>query len=111
FLVLFTILSLLINTISRPRRFFFKLRSRIIKRKIINKKALEYFLYNSVKDPVKVILNELRKVKEVKTMFDLSNRIVFKNYLYILSNVAPEVIERNLLLIPPSILYNRRVDF
>ncbi|KAK1722210.1 hypothetical protein BDP67DRAFT_390133, partial [Colletotrichum lupini] len=91
--------------------FFFKLGSRIVKRKIINKKALEYFLYNSVKDPIKVILNELRKVEEVKTMSNLSNRIVFKNYLYTLSNVAPEVVERNLLLIPPSILYNRRVNF
>ncbi|KAK1449571.1 hypothetical protein CCUS01_11454, partial [Colletotrichum cuscutae] len=91
--------------------FLFKLGNRITKYKITNEKALEYFLYNSVEDPVKIILNELKKVKKVKTMFDLSNKIVFKNYLYTLSDVALKVIEYNLLLIPSFILYDYKVNF
>ncbi|UQC79226.1 uncharacterized protein CLUP02_04705, partial [Colletotrichum lupini] len=91
--------------------FLSKLGNRITKRKITNKKALEYFLYNSIEDPVKVILNKLKKVKKVKIMFDLSNRIVFKNYPYMFSNVALEIIERNFLIIPPFILYNYKVNF
>ncbi|KAI3548368.1 hypothetical protein CSPX01_03164, partial [Colletotrichum filicis] len=111
------VFSTLYNTFLINKRYFktplflFKLRNRIVKYKIINKKALEYFLYNSVEDPVKVILNKLKKVKEVKTIFNLSNKIVFKNYPYIFNNVALEVIKRNFLLIPPFIPYNYKINF
>ncbi|KAI3545674.1 hypothetical protein CABS02_09212 [Colletotrichum abscissum] len=84
--------------------------SRIAKRKITDEKALEYFLHNSVEDPVRAILDELRKVEEVKTVFDLGNGIVFENHPHALSDVAPEVVERNLPSTPPSTPHDRRVD-
>ncbi|KAK1701889.1 uncharacterized protein BDZ83DRAFT_746066 [Colletotrichum acutatum] len=84
--------------------------SRIAKRKITDEKALEYFLHNSVEDPVRAILDELRKVEAVKTVFDLGNGIVFENHPHALSDVAPEVVERNLPSTPPSTPHDHKVD-
>ncbi|KAK1657140.1 hypothetical protein BDP55DRAFT_567888 [Colletotrichum godetiae] len=84
--------------------------SRIAKRKITDEKALEYFLHNSVEDPVKAIMDELKKVEEVKNAFDLGNGIVFENHPHALSETAAEVIERNLPSTPPSTPYNSKVN-
>ncbi|KXH68190.1 hypothetical protein CSAL01_11474, partial [Colletotrichum salicis] len=84
--------------------------SRIAKRKITDEKALEYFLHNSVEDPVKAIMDELKKVEEVKNAFDLGNGIVFENHPHALSETAAEVMERNLPSTPPSTPYNSKVN-
>lgn len=63
------------------RSFLSGLGSRIAKRKISDEKALEYFLHNSVEDPVRTIMDELKNVEEVKSAFDLGNGIVFARQL------------------------------
>ncbi|OHE90288.1 hypothetical protein CORC01_14417 [Colletotrichum orchidophilum] len=84
--------------------------SRIAKRKITDEKALEYFLHNSVEDPVRAIMDELKQVEEVKGAFDLGNGIVFENHPHVLSDTAAEVVERNLPSTPPSTPHNSKVD-
>ncbi|KAK1656732.1 hypothetical protein BDP55DRAFT_639368 [Colletotrichum godetiae] len=85
--------------------------SRIAKRKITDEKALECFLQYSVEGPVKAIMDELKKVKEVQKAFDLVNGLVFENHPHALSDAAAEVVERNLPSTPISTRHNRKVDF
>ncbi|KAF6807795.1 hypothetical protein CPLU01_15753 [Colletotrichum plurivorum] len=78
------------------RSFLSGLGSRIARRKITDEKALEYFLHNSVEDPVRAIMDELKKVEEVNRAFDLGNGIVFENHPHVMSDAAEEVVDRNL---------------
>ncbi|KAK2005269.1 hypothetical protein LZ32DRAFT_633654 [Colletotrichum eremochloae] len=92
----------------KSRLFLLGLGSRIAKRKITNEKALEYFLHNSVKDPVRAIMDKLKEVEEVKNAFDLGNGIVFDNHLYAISDTAEEVVSRSVPLTSPSTPHNSR---
>ncbi|KAL6354009.1 hypothetical protein LRP88_12640 [Fusarium phalaenopsidis] len=84
------------------RSFLAGLGNRISKRKIADEKALKYFLHNSVEDPVKTIMDQLKEVEEVRSAFHLGNGIIFENYPHALSDMAEEVIDRETLSTPPS---------
>ncbi|KAF6804661.1 hypothetical protein CPLU01_16046, partial [Colletotrichum plurivorum] len=92
------------------RSFLSGLGSRIAKRKITDEKALEYFLHNSVEDPVRAIMEELKEVEEVKSAFDLGNGIVFENHPHAISDTAEEVVDRNVPSTPPSTPHSSKVD-
>ncbi|KAF6803829.1 hypothetical protein CSOJ01_10613, partial [Colletotrichum sojae] len=92
------------------RSFLSGLGSRIAKRKITDEKALEYFLHNSVEDPVRTIMDELKEVEEVKSAFGLGNGIVFENHPHALSDTAEEVVNRNVPSTTPSTSPNSRLD-
>ncbi|KAH9237195.1 hypothetical protein K456DRAFT_1722447 [Colletotrichum gloeosporioides 23] len=92
------------------RSFLSGLGSRIARRKITDEKALEYFLHNSVEDPVRAIMNELKKVEEVNRVFDLGNGIVFENHPHVISDRAEEVVDRNVPSTPPSTPHTSTVD-
>lgn len=57
-----------------------------------NEKILKYFLYNSVEDPVRAIIEQLKRVVEVNSIFDMGNGIIFENHPHALSDVAEEVV-------------------
>ncbi|KAJ0358758.1 hypothetical protein COL26b_014465 [Colletotrichum chrysophilum] len=78
------------------RSFLSGLGSRIARRKITDEKALEPFLHNSVEHPVRAIMDELKKVREVKSAFNLGNGIVFENHPHAISDTAEEVVDRNI---------------
>ncbi|KAL0764704.1 hypothetical protein CaCOL14_012794 [Colletotrichum acutatum] len=92
------------------RSFLSGLGSRIARRKITDEKALEYFLHNSVEDPVRAIMDELKKVEEVNRAFDLGNGIVFENHPHVISDAAEEVVDRNVPSTPPSTPHTSTVD-
>ncbi|KAJ0332009.1 hypothetical protein KNSL1_013780, partial [Colletotrichum chrysophilum] len=92
------------------RSFLSGLGGRIARRKITDEKALEYFLHNSVEDPVRAIMDELKKVEEVNRVFDLGNGIVFENHPHVISDVAEEVVDRNVPSTPPSTPHTSTVD-
>ncbi|KAF9878762.1 hypothetical protein CkaCkLH20_03662 [Colletotrichum karsti] len=92
------------------RSFLSGLGSRIARRKITDEKALEYFLHNSVEDPVRAIMDELKEVEEVKSAFDLGNGIVFENHPHAISDAAEEVVDRNVPSTPPSTPHTSNVD-
>ncbi|KAI8233393.1 hypothetical protein K4K55_005216 [Colletotrichum sp. SAR 10_96] len=73
------------------RSFLSGLGGRIARRKITDEKALEYFLHNSVEDPVRAIMDELKKVEKVNRAFDLGNGIVFENPAEVVSGAAAGV--------------------
>lgn len=76
------------------------------KRKITDEKALEYFMHNSVEDPVKAIMDQLKEVEEVRSAFHLGNGIIFENHPHTISDVAKEVVDRDTPT-PPSTPDNR----
>ncbi|KAK2730928.1 hypothetical protein CKAH01_19088 [Colletotrichum kahawae] len=45
-------------------------------------------------------MDELKKVEEVKSAFDSGNGIVFENHLHTISDIAEEVVNRNVLSTP-----------
>ncbi|KAK2051460.1 hypothetical protein LY76DRAFT_599321 [Colletotrichum caudatum] len=92
------------------RSFLLGLGSRIAKRKITDEKSLEYFLHNSVEDPVRAIMDELKEVEEVKSAFGLGNGIIFENHPHAISDTAEEVVDRNVPSTPPSTPHNSKVD-
>ncbi|RSL40462.1 hypothetical protein CEP54_016112, partial [Fusarium duplospermum] len=84
------------------RSFLSGLGNRLAKRKIADEKVLEYFLHNSVEDPVKAIVDELKEVEEVRTAFHLGNGIIFENHPHAISDMAEEVVDRDTPSTPPS---------
>ncbi|KAG7043050.1 hypothetical protein JMJ78_0006554 [Colletotrichum scovillei] len=68
--------------------------SRIAKRKTTDEKAVECFPKYSVEGPVKTIMDELKKAKEVQSAFDLVNGLVSENHPHALSDAAAEIVER-----------------
>ncbi|KAK1521558.1 hypothetical protein CABS01_16534 [Colletotrichum abscissum] len=75
-------------------------RSRIAKRKTTDEKAVE--------GPVKTIMDELKKAKEVQSAFDSVNGLVFENHLHALSDAAADIVEHNLPSTPPSTTHNSK---
>ncbi|WQF90548.1 Putative tyrosine-protein kinase, active [Colletotrichum destructivum] len=84
------------------RAFLVGLGNRISKRRIADEKTLEYFLHNSVEDPVRAIIDQLKEVEEVRSAFHLGNGIVFENHPHAISDLAEEVVDRDTPSTPPS---------
>ncbi|KAI8625609.1 hypothetical protein F5Y19DRAFT_466948 [Xylariaceae sp. FL1651] len=92
----------------KNRNFLAGLGRRISQRAVSDEKTLEYFLHNTVEDPVRTIMDELKKVDEVNTMFDIGGGIIFENHPHAISDVGEEVIERESASIPPQTPNHRR---
>lgn len=82
------------------RNFLSGLGDRISRRPIANEKGLEYFLHNSVEDPVRSILHQLKDVEQVRNVYDMGGGIVFENHPSAISDVAEEVVEQENLSPP-----------
>ncbi|RBA17495.1 hypothetical protein FPRO05_11210 [Fusarium proliferatum] len=78
------------------RAFLAGLGDRVSQRRIADEKSLEYFLHNSVEDPVRVIIHKLKEVEEVTAVFEIGDGIVFENHPHALSDTAEEVVEREI---------------
>ncbi|KAJ4307972.1 hypothetical protein N0V84_012377 [Fusarium piperis] len=76
------------------RSFLTGLGNRISLRSVSNEKTLEYFQHNSVEDPVRCILDQLKEVEETKAEFHLGNGIVFENHPHAISDVSEEVVQQ-----------------
>ncbi|RNJ52675.1 hypothetical protein D7B24_003096 [Verticillium nonalfalfae] len=76
------------------RGFLAGLGHRISQRPIANEKTLEFFLHNSVEDPVRTISEQLKQVESVRRAFDMGRGIVFENHPHAISDVAQEVADR-----------------
>ncbi|XP_044716019.1 kinase [Hirsutella rhossiliensis] len=81
---------------------------RVAQRPIADEKTLEYFMHNSVEDPVRVIMEQLRQIDEVCDAFDMGNGIVFENHPHAISDVAEEVVARGNPSTPPQTPDHRR---
>ncbi|KNB19274.1 hypothetical protein FOXG_16420 [Fusarium oxysporum f. sp. lycopersici 4287] len=90
------------------RNFLAGLGNRISQRPIADEKTLEYFLHNSVEDPVRAIIQQLKQVEEVSRVFQLGDGVVFENHPHALSDVAEEVVERGTPSTPPQTPDHRR---
>ncbi|KAI0423900.1 hypothetical protein F5Y09DRAFT_326081 [Xylaria sp. FL1042] len=84
------------------RNFLAGLGRRLLLRPIRDEKTLEYFMHVSVEDPVTTIMDELKKVGEFRSAFDVGNGIVFENHPNAISDDAEEVIAREAALSPPQ---------
>ncbi|KAG8664071.1 uncharacterized protein FPOAC1_014138 [Fusarium poae] len=76
------------------RNFLAGMGNRVSQRPIGDEKTLEYFLHNSVEDPVRAIVQHLKQVEEVGRDFQIGDGVVFENHPHALSDVAEEVVER-----------------
>ncbi|KAJ4308780.1 hypothetical protein N0V84_011896 [Fusarium piperis] len=84
------------------RSFLAGLGNRISQRSIANEKTLEHFLHNSVEDPVRAIIEQLKQVEEISSAFDMGNGIIFENHPHAISDVAEEVVAREIPSTPPQ---------
>ncbi|KID81672.1 Protein kinase-like domain protein [Metarhizium guizhouense ARSEF 977] len=76
------------------QNFLSGLGDRISRRPIANEKGLEYFLHNSVEDPVRSILHQLKEVEQVQNVYGIGGGIIFENHPSAISDVAEEVVDR-----------------
>ncbi|KAH7111552.1 hypothetical protein EDB81DRAFT_925872 [Dactylonectria macrodidyma] len=90
------------------RTFLAGLGNRISQRPIADEKTLEYFLHNSVEDPVRAIIQQLKQVEEVRRAFQIGDGVVFENHPHALSDVAEEVVDRETPSTPPRTPDHRR---
>ncbi|XP_044717270.1 metalloprotease-like protein [Hirsutella rhossiliensis] len=90
------------------KNFLAGLGRRVAQRSIADEKTLEYFMHNSVEDPVRVIMEQLRQIDEVCDAFDMGNGIVFENHPHAISDVAEEVVARENPSTPPQTPDHRR---
>ncbi|KAH7460584.1 hypothetical protein FOMA001_g19596 [Fusarium oxysporum f. sp. matthiolae] len=90
------------------RNFLAGLGNRISQRPIADEKTLEYFLHNSVEDPVRAIIQQLKQVEEVVRTFQIGDGVVFENHPHALSDIAEEVVERETPSTPPQTPDHRR---
>ncbi|KAH7131168.1 hypothetical protein EDB81DRAFT_135184 [Dactylonectria macrodidyma] len=90
------------SRVFESRSFLTGLGNRISQRSIANEKTLEHFLHNSVEDPVRAIIEQLKQVEEVSSAFDIGNGIIFENHPHALSDVTEEVVTRETPSTPPQ---------
>ncbi|KAM0346541.1 hypothetical protein ACHAP4_011691 [Fusarium culmorum] len=90
------------------RNFLAGLGNRISQRPVADEKTLEYFLHNSVEDPVKTIIEQLKLVEDVGRAFQIGDGVVFENHPHALSDIAEEVVERETRSTPPRTPDHRR---
>ncbi|KAK8039664.1 hypothetical protein PG993_008075 [Apiospora rasikravindrae] len=76
------------------RNFLVGLGNRISPRLIADEKTLEYFLHNTVEDPVRAILEQLKRVEAVASAYQLGDGIIFENPPHAISDLAEEVVAR-----------------
>lgn len=76
------------------RSFLIGLGNRVSKRAVADERTLEYFLHNSVEDPVRSIIDQLGEVEEVRKAFSIGGGIVFENHPHAISDIAEEVVNR-----------------
>ncbi|EEU47541.1 uncharacterized protein NECHADRAFT_36088 [Fusarium vanettenii 77-13-4] len=69
---------------------------RISERPVANERALEYFLLMTVEDPLRLIIRQLKLVEEVGRAFQIGDRVIFKSQPHALSDVAEEVVDREM---------------
>ena len=67
---------------------------RVSQRPVANEKGLEYFLHNSVEDPVRFILHQLKDVEQIRNVYDVGDGIIFENHPSAISDVSEEVAEQ-----------------
>ena len=67
---------------------------RVSQRPVANEKGLEYFLHNSVEDPVRYILRQLKEVEQIRNLYDVGDGIIFENHPSAISDVSEEVVEQ-----------------
>ncbi|KEY74535.1 hypothetical protein S7711_10103, partial [Stachybotrys chartarum IBT 7711] len=90
------------SRIFENRSFLAGLGNRISQRSIANEKILEYFMHNSVEDPVRAIIEQLKQVDDVGSTFNIGNGIIFENHPHAISDAAEEVNERETPSTPPQ---------
>ncbi|KAI6350905.1 hypothetical protein MCOR25_010305, partial [Pyricularia grisea] len=90
------------SRIYQNRAFLSGLGKRVSMRSISDEKTLESFLHNSVEDPVKAIINQLKEVEGVKSAFNLGDGIIFENHPHAISDLAEEVVYRDTPSTPPA---------
>ncbi|KAK2922421.1 hypothetical protein FoTM2_017777 [Fusarium oxysporum f. sp. vasinfectum] len=90
------------------QNFLAGLGNRIAQRPIADEKTLESFLHNSVEDPVRAIIKELKQEEEVRAAFQIGDGVIFENHPHALSDVAEEVVERETRSTPPRTPDHRR---
>ncbi|KAF4445529.1 metalloprotease, partial [Fusarium albosuccineum] len=98
------------NRVFENRAFLAGLGNRISQRPIADEKMLEYFLHNSVEDPVRAIIQHLKGVEEVGRAFQIGDGIIFENHPHALSDVAEEVVNDLNQLRPDQICIYRSDD-
>lgn len=84
------------------RNFLSGLGHRISQRPIANEKDLEYFLHNSVEDPVGSILHQLKEVEEIQAVYGIGGGIIFENHPNAISDVSEEVVDRESASLPST---------
>ncbi|KAI7910408.1 hypothetical protein M9X92_011124 [Pyricularia oryzae] len=84
------------------RAFLSGLGERVSSRRIADEKTLEYFLHNSVEDPVRAIIDQLKEVEGVRDAFNLGDGIIFENHPHAISDLSEEVVYRDTPSTPPS---------
>lgn len=84
------------------QNFLAGLGNRVSQRSIANEKTLEHFMHNSVEDPVRAIIEQLKQVEDVRSEFDMGNGIIFENHPHAISDVAEEVVSRETPSAPPQ---------
>ncbi|RCI17317.1 hypothetical protein L249_3238 [Ophiocordyceps polyrhachis-furcata BCC 54312] len=84
------------------KHFLAALGNRVATRPIADEKGLEYFLHNSVEDPVRNLVSSLRRVDNLHHEFNMGNGIVFENHPHNISDVSDEVVEREQPTTPPQ---------
>ncbi|KAH7112671.1 hypothetical protein EDB81DRAFT_922641 [Dactylonectria macrodidyma] len=84
------------------QNFLAGLGKRVSQRSIADEKTLESFMHNSVEDPVRVIVEQLKQVEDVSNAFDMGSGMVFENHPHAISNVAEEVVARENASTPPQ---------
>lgn len=77
------------------RSFLVGLARRVAQRPIGDEKTLEYFMHNSVEDPVRELVEQLQHTEAVRDAFDMGNGIVFENHPHAISDAAEEVADRS----------------
>lgn len=73
--------------------------NRVSQRRIADERMLEYFLHISVEDPVRAIIQQLKEVGPICEAFEIGDGVIFENHPHALSEVAEEVVERE---VPPA---------
>lgn len=83
------------------KNFLDGLGNRVSKRSVADK-TLEYFLRNSVENPAKNIIEQLKEATGVSSAFNIGNGIIFENHPHAISDTAEEVVDSETPSTPPQ---------
>lgn len=84
------------------QNFLATLGKRVSRRSIADEKTLEYFMHNSVEDPVRLIVEQFKQVEDSRNVFDIGNGVVFENHPHAISEVSEEVMAQENASMPPQ---------